>query len=60
MSEEQRQAAIVALGQALRREKAHSFILERVDDQPASQSSLLPALKAIGFSRVPKGYSWYG
>nr|WP_190286066.1 ATP-dependent helicase [Pantoea sp. B_9] len=60
ISEEQRQAAIVALGQALRREKTHSFILERVDDQPASQSSLLPALKAIGFSRVPKGYSWYG
>jgi ATP-dependent Lhr-like helicase len=53
-------AAVLALGVALKREKHLSFTLERIDDLPAGQSSLLPALKEAGFSRVPRGYSWYG
>jgi ATP-dependent helicase Lhr and Lhr-like helicase len=53
-------AAVLALGVALKREKHLNFTLERIDDLPAGQSPLLPALKEAGFSRVPRGYSWYG
>lgn len=53
-------AGILMLGQALRREKHVNFTLERINDQPVGQSTLLDALKDAGFSRVPKGYSWYG
>ncbi|ADU69186.1 ATP-dependent helicase [Pantoea sp. At-9b] len=57
---DEQHAAVLALGAALKREKHLSFTLERVDDQPAGQSPLLAALKEAGFSRVPRGYSWYG
>ncbi|MDO6405665.1 ATP-dependent helicase [Pantoea phytobeneficialis] len=57
---DEQHAAVLALGVALRREKHLSFTLERVDGQPAGQSPLLAALKEAGFSRVPRGYSWYG
>ncbi|MCA1174965.1 MULTISPECIES: ATP-dependent helicase [unclassified Pantoea] len=59
-SDEDLHAALVALGQALKREKHLNFILERINDQSVGQSSLLTALKEAGFSRVPKGYSWDG
>ncbi|KJV34263.1 ATP-dependent helicase [Pantoea sp. SM3] len=59
-SDEDLHAALVALGQALSREKHLHFTLERINDRPVGQSNLLAALKEAGFSRVPKGYSWYG
>lgn len=59
-SDEDLHAALVALGQALRRDKHLKFILEHINDQSVGQSSLLTALKEAGFSRVPKGYSWDG
>ncbi|MGK3127669.1 ATP-dependent helicase [Pantoea sp. C8B4] len=59
-SDEDLHAALVALGQALSREKHLNFTLERINDRPVGQSNLLAALKEAGFSRVPKGYSWYG
>ncbi|QKJ87114.1 ATP-dependent helicase [Paramixta manurensis] len=49
-----------ALGDALKREKHLSFTLETVDGQPVGSSALVYALREAGFSRVPKGYSWYG
>lgn len=55
----QLEAAVAALGVALKREKAGSFTLETVDGKPVSQSPLLNALRHAGFSRVPQGFSWY-
>lgn len=52
-------AAIAALAAALRREKHFSFTLETIDGKPAGHSPLIDALRRQGFSRVPKGYSWY-
>lgn len=60
LSDEALHAAVLALGQALKREKTLRITLERIDDQPIGQSPLAGALKAAGFSREPKGYSWYG
>ena len=53
-------AGLVALSAALKREKLLVFTLEMVDDRPIGKTSLTDALRAIGFSRVPKGLSWYG
>ncbi len=53
-------AAVAALAGALRRERASGFTLESIDGKPAGQSPLIDALRRAGFSRVPKGYSWYG
>ena len=53
-------AAVAALAAALRREKASGMTLETIDGRPAGQSPLIDALRRAGFSRVPKGYSWYG
>jgi ATP-dependent helicase Lhr and Lhr-like helicase len=50
----------LALSAALKRERRLLFTLEFVNEQPAASSSLAAALRAIGFSRVPKGLSWYG
>ncbi|MFS2222587.1 ATP-dependent helicase [Pantoea sp. B65] len=54
------QPAVNALASALRREKHLRFTLETIDGQPAASSGLITALRAAGFSRVPRGYSWYG
>ena len=53
-------AAVAALAVALRRERASGFTLESIDGKPAGQSPLIDALRRAGFSREPKGYSWYG
>jgi len=53
-------AAIEALTSALRRERASGFTLETINGKPAGQSPLISALRHAGFSREPKGYSWYG
>lgn len=52
-------AAIAALAVALKRDRQLRFTLERVDGKPVGGSPLVPALRAVGFSRVPKGYSWF-
>ncbi|MCL2891632.1 ATP-dependent helicase [Brenneria tiliae] len=49
-----------ALAAALKREKSRVFTLENVDGRPAGASPVANALSAAGFSRVPKGYAWYG
>ena len=53
-------AALSSLAAALKRQKHATFTLERVNGKPASASALEPAIRAAGFSRVPKGYGWYG
>lgn len=53
-------SALLALARALKRAKHKGFTLETVNDQPVGRSALLSGLRAIGFSRVPKGVSWYG
>lgn len=53
-------ATLSAFAAALRRDRQVGFTLETVDGQPAGRSPLLQALREIGFSRVPKGLSWYG
>ncbi|MEZ3498383.1 ATP-dependent helicase [Pantoea sp. KPR_PJ] len=53
-------AAIEALASALRRERASGLTLKTINGQPAGQSPLIDALRRVGFSREPKGYSWYG
>ncbi|MEC5317692.1 ATP-dependent helicase [Brenneria populi subsp. brevivirga] len=52
-------AGLTALATALNRERHGSFTLERVDEQSANKSPLAAALRAIGFSSVPKGLAWY-
>ncbi|RFB88840.1 ATP-dependent helicase [Rhizobium leguminosarum bv. trifolii] len=51
---------LMALSAALKRERRLIFTLELIDDQPVKNTGLTAALRAIGFSRVPKGLSWYG
>lgn len=51
---------LMALSAALKREKLRMFTLEAVDDHPVGTTRLADALRAIGFSRVPKGLGWYG
>ena len=53
-------SALRALATALKREKRQVFTLENIDGQPANASPIADALSAVGFSRVPKGYAWYG
>ncbi|NYS30830.1 ATP-dependent helicase [Pantoea sp. WMus005] len=53
------EAAVAALGVALKRDKSASFTLETVDGEPVTQSPLLNTLRHAGFSRVPQGFSWY-
>lgn len=53
-------AGMTALAAALKRERPHMFTLEMVDDRPAVTSGLSDGLRAVGFSRVPKGLGWYG
>ncbi|GBQ87589.1 ATP-dependent helicase Lhr [Gluconacetobacter johannae DSM 13595] len=48
-----------ALAAALRREKHLIFTLEMVDDRPVRMTRLDAALRACGFSMVPKGLSWH-
>jgi ATP-dependent Lhr-like helicase len=55
----QLEAAVAALGVALKREKSASFTLETVDGESVTQSPLLNVLRHAGFSRVPQGFSWY-
>ena len=50
---------LTALAGALQRAKFASFTLERVDDQTPFKSPLYAALRAVGFSSVPKGLAWY-
>nr|WP_318383895.1 ATP-dependent helicase [uncultured Enterobacter sp.] len=54
------QAALSSLATALKRRKHATFTLELVNGKPVSASALDPAIRAAGFSRVPKGYNWYG
>lgn len=51
--------ALGALAAALGRGKRRMFTLEEVDGAPAA-GPVADALSAAGFSRVPKGYAWYG
>lgn len=51
---------LLALAAALRRERPLMFTIETIDDHPVGATGLANALRAIGFSRVPKGLSWYG
>jgi len=53
-------SAVLALATALKRERRPGFTLETVNDRPVGRSSILAALRAVGFSRVPRGLSWYG
>ena len=52
--------ALQALVHALEREKRGRFTIETVDEQPVGRYPLLGLLREAGFSRVPKGLSWYG
>ena len=51
---------LMAFSAALKRERRLIFTLELIDDKPVKNTGLTAALRAIGFSRVPKGLSWYG
>ncbi|GAA4480946.1 ATP-dependent helicase [Gluconacetobacter asukensis] len=51
--------SLAALAAALRREKHLLFTLELVDDRPVLTTHLNAALRACGFSMVPKGLSWH-
>lgn len=53
-------AGLTALSAALKRERQRTFTLEAVDDRPVGATGLVDALRAIGFSRVPRGLSWDG
>ncbi|AHF77290.1 DEAD/DEAH box helicase [Sodalis praecaptivus] len=53
-------ASLRALATGLRREKGRGFTLETVDGRPAGAGPWGEALSNAGFSRVPKGYAWYG
>lgn len=53
-------AGLCAQAAALKRERRRGFTLETVDNQPAFASPVADALTAAGFSRVPRGYAWYG
>ncbi|WP_213990369.1 ATP-dependent helicase [Sodalis sp. dw_96] len=53
-------AGLRALAGALKREGRRGFTLEDVDGQLAGASPAAEFLSAAGFSRVPKGYAWYG
>ena len=53
-------SAVLALATALKRERRPGFTLETVNDRPVGRSSILAALRAVGFSRIPRGLSWYG
>ncbi|WP_318389757.1 ATP-dependent helicase [Enterobacter sp.] len=53
-------AALTSLATALGRRKHGTFTLELVNGKPVATSPLDATLRAVGFSRVPKGYSWYG
>ncbi|WP_413740250.1 ATP-dependent helicase [Sodalis sp. RH14] len=55
-----RASGLRALAAALQREKRRVFTLEDVDGRPAHGSPVAHALSAAGFSRVPRGYAWYG
>lgn len=50
---------LTALAGALKRAKSATFTLERVNDQTPFKSPLYAALRAIGFSSVPRGLAWY-
>ncbi|MBB2205877.1 ATP-dependent helicase [Gluconacetobacter takamatsuzukensis] len=52
-------AALNALTTALKREKHLMFTLEMVNDHPAGTTNLNAALRACGFSMLPKGLSWH-
>ncbi|GBQ27448.1 hypothetical protein [Gluconacetobacter azotocaptans] len=51
--------SLAALAAALKREKHLMFTLEMVDDRPVRMTRLDTALRACGFSMVPKGLSWH-
>ncbi|EPS3660616.1 Lhr family helicase [Klebsiella pneumoniae] len=51
-------AALTALSKALGRDRRYRFTLELVNGNPVRHSHLVPALKAVGFSSVPKGLYW--
>jgi len=53
-------AGLRALAASLKRESRRTFTLENIDGKPAYASPLTDGLAAVGFSRVPKGYAWYG
>ncbi|WP_413733677.1 ATP-dependent helicase [Sodalis sp. RH21] len=53
-------AGIRALAAALKREDRRVFTLENIDGKPANAGPAADVLSAVGFSRVPKGYAWYG
>ncbi|MFC0219869.1 ATP-dependent helicase [Pseudochelatococcus lubricantis] len=49
-----------ALAATLKRARTASFTIETVDDQPVSAAPVALVLRAVGFSRLPKGLCWYG
>lgn len=51
--------ALSALAAALKREKHLMFTLEMVNDHPVQTTSLDAALRAHGFSMMPKGLGWH-
>ncbi len=53
-------AAAQALAIALRRGRRLSFTLELIDDQPVRRDAVSEALRAVGFTRAPKGLAWEG
>ncbi|WP_230492694.1 Lhr family helicase [Martelella alba] len=53
-------AVLRALAAALKRERRRVFTLESIDGRPADASPMASALSIAGFSRVPRGYAWYG
>ncbi|CAP56619.1 putative ATP-dependent helicase lhr [Gluconacetobacter diazotrophicus PA1 5] len=52
-------ASLASLAATLRREKHLMFTLETVNERPVRTTSLDTALRACGFSLVPKGLSWH-
>ena len=50
---------LTALAAALKRARFATFTLERVDEHASFKSPLYAALRAVGFSSVPKGLAWY-
>ncbi|MFT8646427.1 MAG: ATP-dependent helicase, partial [Gluconacetobacter sp.] len=51
--------ALSALAAALKREKHLMFTLETVNDHPVQTTPLDAALRAHGFSMMPKGLGWH-
>lgn len=53
-------ASFTALASMLKREKRTMFTVETINGEPAGRSPLVPDLRQVGFSALPKGLGWRG